>query len=219
MENPWHQAPAQRLIIFTRYPHAGTTKTRLIPVLGSEGAADLQRRMTETVLDAARQARELRSLEVEICHAGGRQNDLVRWLGDDLLFRQQTKGHIGRRMAMAFEGVFRDATQHAVLIGSDIPEISAEIIHAAFQGLRENPMVLGPTRDGGYYLIGMTAAGATQLIPRIFEDIPWSTPAVYRSTLEKIKELGLGCGEMPRLTDVDRPEDLMVWERCRIPEG
>ena len=211
--------PDERLIIFTRYPRAGHTKTRLIPALGPKGAADLQRQMTQHALAAAREARARRSLAIEIGFTGGGEADMARWLGRDLTYHPQARGDIGRRMASAFVRTFRQPVRRAVLMGSDTPGITPAIIAAALDGLRNTDLVLGPARDGGYYLIGLGAAGAPKLLPGIFTDIPWSTDQVLSATLEKARRAGVEPSCLKVLEDVDRPGDLAVWERYRRASG
>ena len=207
--------PQERLILFTRYPRAGTTKTRLIPVLGAQGAADLQRRMTQRILGAARKVAEARALVVEVNYAGGGEAAMVRWLGADLDYRSQSSGDIGQRMTAALTRALTSPQKSAVLIGSDIPQITPGIISGAFDLLTRTDLVLGPTRDGGYYLIGLTGRSAFRLLPQIFEKIAWSTPSVFTATQKIARRLGATVAELPLLRDVDRPEDLPVWEGCR----
>ncbi|MGB5984625.1 MAG: TIGR04282 family arsenosugar biosynthesis glycosyltransferase [Desulfobacterales bacterium] len=219
MAPPHDREPRERLILFTRYPRAGTTKTRLIPVLGAQGAADLQRRMTQRILEAARRVAEQRSLVIEVDYSGGDMAAMAQWLGSDLEYRPQSSGDIGRRMAAALTWALTPPRQTAVLMGTDIPDITPEIITCAFDRLRQTDLVLGPTRDGGYYLIGMTSQSASRLLPRIFEGIAWSTPTVVAATREIARRLGATMTELPLLRDVDRPEDLAEWDRCCVRNG
>ena len=91
----------ERLIIFTRYPEPGTTKTRMIPALGAEGAADLQRKLTDHVVSNLKAVIHRRSLAVEIRFEGGSENLMQDWLGPSFSYRHQGQGDIGRRMAAA----------------------------------------------------------------------------------------------------------------------
>ena len=93
-----------------------------------------------------------------------------------------------------------------VLIGTDCPDLNAQLIAEAFQALGEHDLVLGPAIDGGYYLIGLR-----RLIPELFTGIPWSTSAVLRQTLRIAQKLELAVAQLPLLSDVDRPEDLPIW--------
>ena len=143
------------LIVFTRFPEPGTTKTRLIPRLGPEGAARLQREMTEHLLGQVGAVRTARPLRTEIRHEGGTGSQIETWLGPGLRHSPQGGGDLGTRMAQAVERARQDGAGAVVIVGSDIPGITTGIIEKAFFALAVNPLVLGPAEDGGYYLIGL----------------------------------------------------------------
>ncbi|MBW1963286.1 MAG: TIGR04282 family arsenosugar biosynthesis glycosyltransferase, partial [Deltaproteobacteria bacterium] len=145
----------EHLIVFTRYPEPGTTKTRLIPLIGAEGAANLQRKMTEHTLSQVKRLSTRRELSVEIRYEGGDKNLMQTWLGQDFEYRPQGTGDLGRRMKRSFEDAFRSGATTAVIIGTDIPKITNGIIQTAFDALQQKNMALGPAKDGGYYLIGL----------------------------------------------------------------
>lgn len=208
------QKPREQLIIFTRYPEPGKTKTRLIPALGARGAADLQRRMTEQILAEARRLAARRPVAVEVCYAGGSALLMRNWLGTQLHFRPQCSGHIGQRMAEALAAAFGRGVRAAVLVGSDIPGITTDILQKAFEALKKRDLVFGPAKDGGYYLIGMTVAGHSKSSRKLFADINWSTKRVLSESLEAAKKLGLGVGLLETLADIDRPEDLAAWPQA-----
>jgi rSAM/selenodomain-associated transferase 1 len=201
-----------RLIIFTRYPEPGSTKTRMIPILGAEGAAGLQQQMTEHTLSNARKAQQMLSLDVEVRYQGGSEALMIAWLGSDLHIRTQAPGHIGQRMGMAFKSALNEKpTEQVVIIGSDIPGISPVILQQAFEALRSYDLVLGPAADGGYYLIGMKRQSIPEAYPALFENIAWGTAAVLSKTIEIAKACHLSYFLLTTLKDVDRPEDLTVW--------
>jgi len=204
----------KRLIIFTRYPEPGKTKTRMIPELGLEGAADLQRRMTDHLVSKIKTLIEQRSLAVEIRFAGGNERRMRQWLGPLFSYRRQGRGNIGRRMQRALVDGFQDGYTSMVIIGSDIPDISGEIIDRAFEELQKNNLVLGPAGDGGYYLIGLQKADQDQAYRKLFEAINWGTDQVLSQTLAAARQLGIGYALLDTLKDVDRPEDLRIWNRA-----
>ena len=111
---------SSRLIIFTRYPTPGTTKTRLIPALGPEGAAELQRKMTEHTLASLSPLQEA-GVEIEVRYEGGDEVAMTEWLGDDLLFTPQGAGDLGQRMERAFREAFTAGVHKTVIVGSDCP--------------------------------------------------------------------------------------------------
>jgi rSAM/selenodomain-associated transferase 1 len=191
-----------RLVIFTRYPVPGRSKTRLIAVLGAEGAARLQRRLTEQIVERARTL-AAPSLSIQICYADGEDRSMRRWLGHQLDYRQQARGDLGSRMLAAFEQAAADGMRATVIVGSDIPALTASLIDEAFVHLAAHPLVIGPAKDGGYYLIGMR-----RVWPELFRGIPWSSQSVLPRTLDRARTLGLGFHLLSTLGDVDRPEDL-----------
>jgi rSAM/selenodomain-associated transferase 2/rSAM/selenodomain-associated transferase 1 len=206
------KAPCERLIIFTRYPEPGKTKTRLIPALGARGAAELQRRMTQHTLAKARKLMDLRPAAIEIRYAGGSAALMRNWLGPQLDYASQHDGDIGRRMRLAFDEAFRSGTQAAVIIGTDIAGITVGTLAKAFEDLKENDVVIGPAGDGGYYLIGIQRACWAKAESRLFEGINWGTEHVFSKSLKIAKDSALRVGLLETLDDVDRPEDLRLLE-------
>lgn len=197
---------AERLIVFTRYPHPGRVKTRLIPELGAEGAAALQREMIAHVVDAARQVSRQRGARVEIRHAGGEESVFREWLGKDLIYREQSAGDLGERMHGALAQALEQGGGRAVLFGTDVPGLSPAILHHALDALKDHDAVIGPASDGGYYLLGLRRDA-----PRLFHGIEWSTGEVFEKTARIAMELGLSLAKVDELRDVDRPEDLEAW--------
>jgi hypothetical protein len=201
----------QRLIIFTRYPEAGTTKTRMIPELGAEGAAELQRQMTEHIRTRVAELRKLHNLRVEIRYAGGSQKLMTEWLGSGFSYCHQGSGDIGLRMGRALQDAFGQGCESVVIIGSDIPHITINIMQKAFEALNLKDLVLGPAADGGYYLIGARRKSFRHWNPQLFSQVNWSTDSVLPQTLGIAQKLGLNYSLLDTLRDVDRPEDLSVW--------
>jgi rSAM/selenodomain-associated transferase 1 len=204
--------PADYLLIFTRYPQAGRSKTRLIGELGPEGAARLQRRLTERVVDEARQLAAHYPVNVQIHFCGGDEERLSGWLGP-LVYRSQVDGDLGRKMGAAMHGALEEmgtAPGSVVLIGSDIPQVDASLLRQAFKTLARHEVVLGPSRDGGYYLVGLTAAAAPRVLPLLFDDMHWSTETVLAETLGRLGANGCSVQLLPMLRDIDRPEDLAL---------
>ena len=198
----------QTLIIFTRYPRAGKTKTRLIPALGEEGAADLQRQMTEETVQKARQLTPKIPVNIEIHFAGGNRKLMEKWLGGDLIFREQIKGDLGVKMQAAFAEAFEVANHSVVIIGIDCPNLNELILKEAFSACENHDLVMGPATDGGYYLIGLN-----YLINELFININWGTSEVLRTTKNIAKQLSLKVYYLPVLQDIDRPEDLQLLSR------
>jgi rSAM/selenodomain-associated transferase 2/rSAM/selenodomain-associated transferase 1 len=203
-----------RLIIFTRYPEPEKTKTRLIPVLGSEGAAELHRQMAEHTLKRARELERCRLVSFEVRYDGGSRSLMEQWLGAEISFSHQGKGDLGARMARAFHEAFQAGMNRVVIAGTDCPGLTTDLMQKAFEALRQTDVVIGPANDGGYYLIGLRKA-----ISQLFLDMPWGTEDLLERTIRVAKDLGLSVLLLEPLDDIDRPEDISVWEgvRCSSP--
>jgi uncharacterized protein len=195
------------LLLFTRFPEAGTTKTRLIPALGPDGAASLHKRLAERTAAQAALLATRHNIQTLVHYSGGSLAQMTAWLGP-LIYVAQAAGDLGQRMQAAFQHAFGGGAARAVLIGSDIPEIDAELLAQAFAALRNRQVVLGPSRDGGYYLLGLAAGVAEHLYFSLFADIPWSTGEVFSITRKRLKTAAVTASILPTLRDVDRPEDL-----------
>ncbi len=193
---------SERLIVFGRWPAPGKTKTRLIPALGPMGASELQRQMTVRTVGTARQWAIGERREVEIRHEGGSWRKMLRWLGPGPSYRRQEPGDLGHRMSSALTAAFNEGCQRALLIGTDSPDITPELLDEAVIALGDNDLVLGPTLDGGYWLIGMKRPLS------VFERIAWSTDSVLAQTLELANQHGLQVHLLSPLPDIDLPADL-----------
>lgn len=201
---------SERLIIFTRYPEPGKTKTRLVGALGPEGAADLQREMTRHTLRWASELTRARPVSVEVRFEGGSVGLMQRGFGSEFPFRPQEAGDLGWRICRAFDAAFREGIRRTVIVGSDCPGVTRELAGSAFDRLRRTDVVLGPANDGGYYLVGLS-----RRCPKLFVEIPWGGSAVLRRTLRAAEDQGLTTSLLTPLDDVDRPEDLAAWERVK----
>lgn len=205
------QNSREHLMVFTRYPQPGATKTRLIPVLGPGGAADLQRDMTEHIVAVLRQPAIRNRIRSQIRYAGGDADRMRQWLGAGFQYRRQGSGDLAARMERALRDAFREGADRAAIIGCDIPGISPDLLLEAFDRLGRTDLVLGPARDGGYYLVGLQRGSQQGALPALFEDICWGTGRVLGATLQRACALGLDFELLEELADVDRPEDLHLW--------
>lgn len=198
--------PARRRIgIFFKSPVAGRVKTRLCPPLDPAEAAMLY---AAFLADTLSLCRGVAGAEITLFHAGESPTADPRealpgaaglpWLpqaGDDL----------GARMAAALHTLLADGPGpvRALLVGTDHPDLPAGRIEAAFAALERNDLVLGPTSDGGYYLVGLSRP-----IPGLFDGIAWSTEVVYLQQVERAAALGVTRATLPAWQDVDTPDDL-----------
>ena len=208
----------EQLCVFTRYPKAGTTKTRLIPALGADAAAGIQYAMTAHALDVASQIGHTRGSAVQVRFEGGNPTRMREAFGTEFEYLPQGHGDLGDRMQRCLREALDSGAESVIILGSDVPGIDAELLTSAFEALKEHPLVIGPATDGGYYLIGLR-----QDAPELFQDMPWGTDDVLRRTLTVAGRNGIAVHQLPALSDVDRPEDLDVlaqaWGEERLTEA
>lgn len=202
------------LIIYAKLPKPGQVKTRLIPRLGEEGAAELYDRIAHYIFNLTlRHHLDHQEFELRIDYDGGTQDEMEEWVGPGFELFPQVEGDLGQRMTASMQLAFERGAQKVVLIGTDCPQLTVEIVRQAFDELDNKDLVLGPSLDGGYYLIGMKAPQF-----HVMEDIPWSTEAVLSETMKKAQ--GLKVGLLPELMDLDTPEDLeshLPWFPWLLP--
>ncbi|HEY9808254.1 MAG TPA: TIGR04282 family arsenosugar biosynthesis glycosyltransferase [Halomicronema sp.] len=196
----------EKLLIFTRYPEPGKTKTRLIPALGAEGATLLHRQLIQHTLNQLPNLLKNRPVEVEVKYAGGTQELMQKLLPPEIKCTPQSEGDLGEKMKNALAETFSKTTQKALIIGTDCPALDPHRLSQAFDQLSHYDLVLGPALDGGYYLIGMQ-----RLIPELFVGINWGTEIVMKQTLEIAQHLNLSYSLLDTLADIDRPEDLALF--------
>jgi rSAM/selenodomain-associated transferase 2/rSAM/selenodomain-associated transferase 1 len=190
-----------QIILFGRYPLPGRAKKRLIPQLGALRAAGLQRKMTLACLAAAEEAQD-ESCGLDIVYTDGSEMQMRRWLGAKADYIRQSGGDLGCRMLAAFAGAFDRQAARVVLIGTDCPELTAVDIRAAFDALENNDLVLGPSADGGYWLIAM------RRMLDVFRSVAWGGPDVLAQTLGIAERAGVSTGLLDMHHDIDTPDDL-----------
>ncbi len=200
--NPNEPNTPNRIILFVRAPEKGKVKTRLARDLGEKRALEIYRQMTESTL--ARATKVSKGLTISFCPPD--QLSLVRdWLGEAFNYSPQKGNTIGDRMANALDREFGTGALKAVLTGTDIPEIQPGHFIRAFRLLDLHDMVIGPSLDGGYWLVGFTRDGFT---PAVFHGIEWSTHTVFSTTLDLADKADLSWACLPVLRDVDTVQDL-----------
>jgi uncharacterized protein len=189
------------IVVFAKAPVAGYAKTRLIPALGAQGAAELAERLMHAALEHAVGAQ---LGPVELCGTPDRTH---RTFADaqarhGVRLTEQGDGDLGERMARAFRRVLRGQPA-ALLIGTDAPGLDAAYLRAAALALHDADAVFGPAADGGYTLVGLKEPQ-----PRLFTQMRWSHHQVMAHTRERIAQAGLRHVELPVLHDIDEPADL-----------
>ena len=205
------------LIVFAREPVPGQVKTRLIPALGADGAAQLYRRLLGIALRATA-ATPCAHRQLWCAGAPAAGGECARLAaGHGCTLHHQGAGDLGARISAALTEALA-ATDRAVLIGSDCPDYTPAYLSAALAALDDHDAVLGPAADGGYVLIGLRRPA-----PALFTGISWSTPTVLAETRAALRQLGLTWAELPTLHDLDCPEDLAGLDRLPVtnnhPEG
>jgi len=212
------QTSSTQLLIFAREPVLGQVKTRLAAGIGPEAALATYRELlalTATAVAAAQVPATVWLAEAPAGHALGSPTEVQlaearpEWPG--LPWRvQPAAGSLGERMAHAFAEAFAAGAGHVVIIGTDCPGLTADILHQAFAQLATHDLVVGPATDGGYYLLGMNKLHHT-----LFTNKQWSTDTVLSATLADAEHLGLRVAQLPTLADIDSASDLAAWRAGR----
>eukprot|EP00898_Chlorokybus_atmophyticus_P009026 jgi/Chlat1/9124/Chrsp97S08426 len=198
------------LVVFARLPVAGRVKTRLAAGIGGEAAKEVYRACAEKTVKEA--------LSTVVCCSEAKEVSAVaEWLkkvsdenkSGSLVVTAQVEGDLGVRMSEAFSEAFKSGARKVVVVGTDAPDLSADIFAQACRLLEDRyDVVLGPAVDGGYYLIGLRAPQ-----PTLFQGVEWSTSAVLARTLELAAAAGLSASsaDLPVLLDIDDASDLRRW--------
>ena len=185
------------LAVFLKAPRLGTVKTRLAAEVGDRHALRLYRVMAARILAAAREAELEPSIWYTPADAGA---EMRHWLGDGWVLRPQASGDLGARLAASVHVV--DPGQGWLAVGADCPRLDATLLRDAAALIASGHVVLGPTLDGGYYLVGGVAP-----LPDIFSDMPWSTDRLLEATRARLTAGGMAWCELRTLRDVDTAED------------
>jgi rSAM/selenodomain-associated transferase 1 len=199
------------IAVFAKAPVAGLTKTRLIPLLGPDGAADAHRQMTELALRSALQSAPG---QVSLWSAGAHDHpyliECCQRFG--ITACAQPEGDLGQRMTACLSQLLVNH-QRVLLIGSDCPALSSADLQSAARALEQGArLVFTPAEDGGYVLVGATRDGAAGFAA-VFDAMTWSTDRVMAQTRSRLSALGWQHGpdwaEVPQRWDVDEPADYL----------
>ncbi|MCT0216553.1 TIGR04282 family arsenosugar biosynthesis glycosyltransferase [Synechococcus sp. CS-1330] len=191
-----------------RWPAPGRCKRRLAQEIGAARAAQIQARLTGHTLAAARDARQGHGLELVLAVEGLGSRAARRWgqaQGADRTVLQG-RGALGLRMQRQFQRAAREGASKVVLIGSDLPQLEASDLSAAFTSLGHCQGVLGPALDGGYWLIGLRRPE-----PELLAGIAWGSAQVLEQTLAAMARRGLEPELLTRRGDLDWARDLLPW--------
>lgn len=202
----------ERVALFARWPELGRVKTRLSPALPPELALRLYEAMLEDALGAMSRC----GADESFVYWADAPPDRGLWDGKITPARSQDQAgeDLGARLERAFDDLLKHGPARAVILGADCPMLDADMLRRAFDALAEHDLVLGPSRDGGYYLIGLT-----RIAPSLFRDIAWGTDEVLEQTLDRARGLRLAVSLLPTLDDLDTPGDLVRWLVTAVEAG
>ncbi len=186
--------------IFAKHWTPGAVKTRLAASVGNERAAEVYRALLICSLERFGQ---LASSRVLAYSPPEKRTEFERLSLRDWSMTQQGDGDLGARMSLFFEQRFEAGDQRVVLLGSDSPSLPIDRIASAFSLLADSPVVLGPSEDGGYYLIGLS-----QPIPQLFDGIDWGSDRVLQQSLSALSGGGISAAMLESWYDIDLEEDL-----------
>ena len=187
----------EAIIIFVRNPQLGKIKTRLAATLGEEKALAIYKELLHHTKEITAQ---ITADKYVFYFDKIEENDL--WNAPGFFKSLQCNDELGDKMKNAFRKLFNEGYEKVAIIGSDCFELTTTIIGEAFALLKNNDAVIGPAKDGGYYLLGMK-----KMIEPVFENKQWSTDSVFRETINDLTENNFSFSCLPLLTDVDTEED------------
>jgi rSAM/selenodomain-associated transferase 1 len=199
------------VIIFAKFPQKGKVKTRLAKDKGEDFATEFYRICAENIFSEVLKLSKSIFTPIIFCYGKSEVEMVSGWAGKEFIVEPQIDGELGVRMSASFRKIFSKDFSKAVIIGTDVPDINSNLINAAAAKLDEHDIVIGPSYDGGYYLLGMK-----RLLPEIFKDIEWSTSLVLQKTLDKIKSLNLKVELLDELIDIDTEQELNNWMNSSI---
>jgi uncharacterized protein len=190
------------LVVMAKAPVPGFAKTRLIPALGADGAAQLAARLFEHTLSEARAAR-LDAVTLACAPDTTHAAFAAQAQQGGVALVAQGEGDLGARMQRQFERAFAQGAARVIVIGTDSPALDAAVLRRAAEALADSDAVFVPAADGGYALIGLR-----RVLPALFEAMPWSTSAVMATSRERLSQAAMRHIELPVVHDVDEPADL-----------
>lgn len=207
MQQRWNNHMEERaLIVFAKFPRAGEVKTRLGKEIGMDEATAVYREFAAHAFGLARQLQS-DGVEIFVFYAPDASTSVIRsWVGHPFRYMPQAGNNLGERMRNAFDETFRLGSKMSVIIGTDVPELDVMTLRQSYSRLSSTDMVIGPSTDGGYYLLGMNAGTKD-----VFSGIEWSTGNVLSQTLDSIGRLHLSHFLLPAFADVDTAGDFFAY--------
>lgn len=195
----------RRVLLFVRAPELGRVKTRLEKEMDAATVLALYRCFVEDIIETV----TVGGHDLMVFFSPpGKASSVREWLGDTVPVQPQVGKTLGEKMQNAFSTVFGMDVEHAVLMGSDFPDLDLRIIDEAFAFLREKEVVIGPAEDGGYYLIGFRKDA---LAGDVFAAIDWGTATVFQETMQRLRDANLSSHVLQTWRDIDTPDDLAAF--------
>ena len=194
------------VIVFAKNPVPNQVKTRLVPSISAEQAAALY---TAFLTDWCETLAKLTNVDLVIAYTPVEaQSDLQALIGDDVIYIPQIGADLGERLTSATQWAAEQGNTKILFVGSDSPTLPISYISQALTLLDSRNTVIGPSTDGGYYLIGFSVETLVTTIPHVFEEIAWSTTEVFQQTVGRIYAAKATLGLLPPWYDIDTAEDL-----------
>ena len=194
------------VIVFAKNPVPNQVKTRLIPTLSPEQAAALY---TAFLTDWCETLAKHSGVDLIVAYVPPEaEPDLRALIGADAIYVPQMGTGLGERLTSATQWAAAHGYTKILLVGSDSPTLPISYISEAFTQLDSRDITIGPSTDGGYYLIGFSTLNVATAVPFVFEDIAWSTAAVFQQTVARIRSIKATVGLLPPWYDIDTAEDL-----------
>ncbi|MBP1042199.1 TIGR04282 family arsenosugar biosynthesis glycosyltransferase [Vagococcus sp. BWB3-3] len=207
----------EALIIFTRIPIPGKVKTRLVGSLSIVDCAAIQAAMIADLFQKLQPLTQKRC-DVFVCYSDeGEPSHFLKEMPTSFTSFPQKGQNIGERMFEAFQTLFARGYQRVVLIGSDIPGVTMDRMITALTRLMTNEVVIGPSVDGGYYLIGAQQQDLSYLF--LETDLSWGEGSVFQETLTKIAKANKSVCQVETLGDIDYHQDLIGYKAIKLPEN
>ena len=198
---------SKAIIVFVKYPEEGKVKTRLALTTSNKFAVGIYKIISKNIFA------QLKKLNKEIdVHIFYTPFDdfakIKKWVGKEVILNIQIGSDLGERISNAFDEMFLNNYKSAIIIGSDIPDIDTRIINESFDFLESHDVVISPSDDGGYSLLGMNRQNRF-----LFENIEWSTDSVFMTTKNKVLKNQLSLKTINQLNDIDTFDELVSWTK------
>ncbi len=192
------------LIIFAKFPADGKVKTRLAEGVGNKQATQFYKLCAENLFNQA--------VNISITNTflffdpSSTKEKMKEWIKFDFEYHPQNNLDLGKRMAEAFKTLFEKGVKKAVIVGTDVPDMNKTIMEQAFDLLDKYDLVISPSPDGGYNLLGMKKLNLS-----LFENIEWSSSTVLKKTVDAAKKQNLTIKLLDQLIDIDTEKELLEW--------